>query len=527
MPVFRLARVLTLTCLLALNYLAAAEELQVPDPPVAPSEYEECSRFRNSVSGILDALLDQLRATELRGDQVKVGSCCARANPGNPWWCTRFESVAAIAEQVACVELRRDEAVKKCREEVRLRKEEKDRRKNDADKTKDLKDYARQLESEARKQIVQAYKDALKYALQSPTKERREKELRTLEKRALQRVDKLNEILSSDISSRTDALASSIDSFMEDMDSFSREFDSLALRSSVPAPSVYLNRVSKKDKKPSSEGLFAVRYKGKWGYTDSFGTFVIPPVFDEAYAFVDGQAKVEHDGSIFTINTAGNRVDTSRATSPQWMQSAQTPAQANRIGSKNFLDRGILIILDTSESMDGSKLEAAKAGAQEAIATGVGKGIQFKVVTFSGECSDPIRIVHDWSTDVKSVTTAIESLHAGGGTPLAPALEQVAEMMGREVEPGKGAVVLLADGENNCGDVGSALARMSSKGLRFHHETIGLQVSGTAEADLRRIADATGGNYTPARDIGSVSSAFRQSFHNLRRFILDWERIKQ
>jgi hypothetical protein len=41
-----------------------------------------------------------------------------------------------------------------------------------------------------------------------------------------------------------------------------------------------------------SDGLAPVKYKGKWGYIDKNGNWIITPIYDEAYAFIDGLAKV-------------------------------------------------------------------------------------------------------------------------------------------------------------------------------------------------------------------------------------------
>ena len=57
--------------------------------------------------------------------------------------------------------------------------------------------------------------------------------------------------------------------------------------------------------------------------------------------------------------------------------------------------------------------------------------------------------------------------------------------------------MLLADGQNDCGDIRQALVALQGSGVIFRHETVGLGItpnSGAAQ-DLRQIATRTGGAY--------------------------------
>ena len=54
--------------------------------------------------------------------------------------------------------------------------------------------------------------------------------------------------------------------------------------------------------------LFSVREDGKFGYIDKTGKLVIPPMYDEAYDFNEGLAKVEIGGKAGFIDTTGKVV---------------------------------------------------------------------------------------------------------------------------------------------------------------------------------------------------------------------------
>ncbi len=280
---------------------------------------------------------------------------------------------------------------------------------------------------------------------------------------------------------------------------------------------------------PFSEGLAAFRKGTKWGYVDRAGEIVVAPKFESAGQFRDGLAMVVHGGRQRFIDPSGRFVTPPK---PDWLAKSTTPlgepsrkSDTDKPTASKRSDRAVLIVIDTSGSMGGNKLQEAKAGAIEGIKTAVGKGISFKVVAFGGACDSGVRIVSDWSERPGPAIRAIDSLSAGGGTPLGPALKLGSQMLRRAVPTHKGAVILLSDGADTCGGVSPVLNWMSSQGIRFHHETIGVGVTGRAAADLKRIARLTGGNYTYAADASQIRLAFKESFRNLRKFIWDWERI--
>jgi WG containing repeat len=57
-----------------------------------------------------------------------------------------------------------------------------------------------------------------------------------------------------------------------------------------------------------SEGLMAVRHKGKWGYIDHTGREVIPTMYEEAGDFEHGQGHVKLDGKDLYIDPAGRPI---------------------------------------------------------------------------------------------------------------------------------------------------------------------------------------------------------------------------
>lgn len=65
-----------------------------------------------------------------------------------------------------------------------------------------------------------------------------------------------------------------------------------------------------------SDGLAAVKVKGKWGYVDQNFSVVISPKYDAAYPFVEGMGIVNQSGKQFFIDEAGTRA--AAATDEVW-----------------------------------------------------------------------------------------------------------------------------------------------------------------------------------------------------------------
>ena len=73
-------------------------------------------------------------------------------------------------------------------------------------------------------------------------------------------------------------------------------------------------------------------------------------------------------------------------------------------------------------------------------------------------------------------------------------------------------IVLLADGQNDCGSVGDALDELSASGVIFRHETVGfgIEPNSAAADDLRAIATQSGGTFHHAADATQLGDLFMQ-----------------
>ena len=189
--------------------------------------------------------------------------------------------------------------------------------------------------------------------------------------------------------------------------------------------------------------------------------------------------------------------------------------------SAQNVNSSLLLLIDASGSMGDpvgggspqAKMDAAKEAAIAALGRAAGSGsVEVAVLAFSGDCADPVPRHQDFTTDVDRLTAFIASLQPGGGTPMADALLFANRFMGRNgsASARDRMVMLLADGQNDCGDVGQAMAALQASGTIFRHETVGFGITPNSAAadDLREIATNTGGAYHHAADAAQLADVF-------------------
>ena len=183
----------------------------------------------------------------------------------------------------------------------------------------------------------------------------------------------------------------------------------------------------------------------------------------------------------------------------------------------------LLLLIDASGSMGNEigsgnsqvKIEAAKHAATAALGRAAQSGsVEVAVLAFSGDCQDPVPRYQDFTRDVDRLTQFIASLQPGGGTPMADALPFANRFMDRNGDAGASTrmIMLLADGQNDCGNVGQAMASLQSGGIIFRHETVGFGITPNSQAtqDLRQIATQTGGAYHHAVDANQLADVFME-----------------
>ena len=132
----------------------------------------------------------------------------------------------------------------------------------------------------------------------------------------------------------------------------------------------------------------------------------------------------------------------------------------------------MMLALDTSASVAGGTLEQLRAGVSSALAM-LAPQDRAALITFSSD----LRVAHDWSGDIQSVTRAIGNVRGAGGTALWDATYAALTM--RDTSPTVRRLILVfSDGD----DTGSWLTRQAviEKARRTDAVLYGVSLRGIA-----------------------------------------------
>jgi len=184
--------------------------------------------------------------------------------------------------------------------------------------------------------------------------------------------------------------------------------------------------------------------------------------------------------------------------------------------SKKKIKSSLMLLIDASGSMSGSRFSAAKSAAISNAKRAISKNVEVSVAFFGGECSDNnVLHVHDFTQDANSLESFIQNANIMGGTPLSLALKKANEYLySHKSKSSKSeTVLLLGDGEGSCGNIQSVIDNLKANNTFAHHETIGLEVgtSSNASSQLARIATQSGGNYHSSNSVADLDRVFEDA----------------
>lgn len=179
----------------------------------------------------------------------------------------------------------------------------------------------------------------------------------------------------------------------------------------------------------------------------------------------------------------------------------------------------VMVVFDASGSMWGqidgiAKIEIAqkafKGLSADWTATGVSAGLIAYGHRRKGDCSD-IQLISRPSLEAASAMAGqVNTLTPKGKTPLSAAVRQAADVL--KFQENAATVVLLSDGIETCDldpcAVGADLERL---GINFTAHVIGFGIQKESDkAQLRCLADNTGGIYFDADDAEGLTGALKQ-----------------
>ena len=178
----------------------------------------------------------------------------------------------------------------------------------------------------------------------------------------------------------------------------------------------------------------------------------------------------------------------------------------------------VMLVLDASGSMWGlvegrSKVEIARTAVADLVQhwkPGVDLGLVAYGHRRKGDCTDIETLIAAAPLDAKGYLGKVNGLAAKGMTPLSQAVIHAADAL--KASEQKATVILISDGEETCDlDPCAVGKKLETSGVDFTAHVIGFDVPNPAhQAQLRCLAENTGGRYFNAADAGALEKALAQ-----------------
>jgi len=159
-----------------------------------------------------------------------------------------------------------------------------------------------------------------------------------------------------------------------------------------------------------------------------------------------------------------------------------------------------MLVLDTSGSMDGVRIDTARQAAS-AFIEGLPADVAVGLVAFA----DSARLALAPTTDRQVVLDAIENLQAGGDTALHDAIALAAASV---PSGSKAGIILLSDGADTSSSLRLAAALSSAREQGSPIDVIALQPTDEERAILTRIAAVNKGRLLTAVEVDELGAAF-------------------
>ncbi|MFP5330740.1 MAG: VWA domain-containing protein, partial [Acidimicrobiia bacterium] len=167
--------------------------------------------------------------------------------------------------------------------------------------------------------------------------------------------------------------------------------------------------------------------------------------------------------------------------------------------------QGIVLVIDTSGSMEVEAIEAAKAAAQAFVAQKRAEDF-IALVTFS----DTVEVVSNFTTSRGTLNTQIENLVAEGGTAMYDGIIRATELFASSTDQIRKNIVVLTDGadENSVATLEEAIAAVDAVEARTFG--VALQSSAFDPAPLQQIVAAADGLFLTTPDPEQLTGLYGQ-----------------
>jgi len=163
--------------------------------------------------------------------------------------------------------------------------------------------------------------------------------------------------------------------------------------------------------------------------------------------------------------------------------------------------RAVVVVIDTSGSMEGARIQAARDAALDFVGT-VPADLEIGLIAFS----DTPRVLVNPTPDRAAVRNAIGTLQAAGETALYDGLSQAADLLKGYPEK---RLLLLTDGADTVSKTTLDGVISTLAGAKIPVDVVALQVAPTDLARMRQLTAAAGGTVYQAANTAALATAFK------------------
>ncbi|MDQ6686894.1 MAG: type II secretion system F family protein [Actinomycetota bacterium] len=177
--------------------------------------------------------------------------------------------------------------------------------------------------------------------------------------------------------------------------------------------------------------------------------------------------------------------------------------------------RTVMLVIDTSGSMQGEGLNGAKAAAKAFLAA-VPADVRVGLVNFSKTPS--LRVAP--TTDRAAVVRSVDGLTATGETALYDGVQLGLRTLGTS---GVRSLLLLSDGADTTSTSTLAAVLAAARTARSHGATVdavGFKTGGSVSSVLTQLATSGGGRVIAASQADEIAAAFRQAAQEVSRQLI-------
>ncbi len=177
----------------------------------------------------------------------------------------------------------------------------------------------------------------------------------------------------------------------------------------------------------------------------------------------------------------------------------------------------LVFILDASGSMGAQIQGKMKIDIAKGVLTGLigdlPAGVNVGLVAYGhrqkADCNDVEELTALGPLDRESLVAKIKALDHKGKTPITLSVQKVAE--GLKTQEDETTIILVSDGEETCeGDPCAMVKELKAAGVKFVMHVIGFDVTDKEKAQLACMAEAGGGSYFTAKNVGELTSAAKK-----------------